>query len=95
MVSYKIVNGHPWRCTDIGCDDFEKAKANRERVATTKQKEWWQRMETAITKTPFGQLPWWVPRGELPQVDLKQLRENGGGADLFVVDLTDPTGDVV
>lgn len=100
-ITRRKINGKWYSFQDIGCDDFDRAKRNREaRLPTT----FYDKVEKAVRGTPLtSRLPLWIPRGELPQVDIEDLKQNSGGGfyveelvDPEVVnDLTDPLGGVV
>ena len=66
---------------DIGCDDFRKAEQSRQMVACKEKTKAYERVEQAVRRKV---LPAWVPRGELPYISLKELREKGGG---FLIEL--------
>mgnify|MGYP001571826618 CR=1 FL=1 len=71
-ITYRLIDSVFYTCLDVGCDDFEKARANRERQPTKRQERWWISLDNALT-TKLGQLPKWVPRGKLPRLDLEQF----------------------
>lgn len=63
------IDGVPTVCTDIGCDDFQRAKENRERIASGYASRYWDWLDHALQRTPIGKpLPPWVPQGDLPSV---------------------------
>ena len=58
------------------CDDLEKARKNRERIANKYAHVYWDGLEATIRSTPFGvPLPPDVPIGELRQVGKDITRE--------------------
>lgn len=51
------------------CDNLEKARQNRERVASGQGNPYYDWQDQALRQIPFGQsLPDWVPTGELPTI---------------------------
>ncbi len=66
---------------DVGCDDFEKAALNRERIAKKQNVLGYIEVEIALKGCPFGKpLPKWIPQGKLPTIseeELKKLRRLG------------------
>ena len=85
----RIIDGHRYCCRDVGCDDLERARYNREIVARRMFTTSYQEVEYYLTHTPLHRpLPLWIPQGQLPQVGKHESREI---EDRFVVDLT---GDV-
>ena len=42
------INGEWVTCQDIGCDDFAKARANRQRIASRYALEYWRRLEDVL-----------------------------------------------
>ena len=60
-------------------NDFEKAKANRERIANPSRVElkYWKEIEGSIRATPtWKPLPANVPIGQLPYLDRRELKSN-------------------
>jgi hypothetical protein len=54
---------------DVGCDDFAKAQANRERVALGKTNGYYDAVQRSLEATPLtARLPKNVPIGELPEL---------------------------
>lgn len=53
---------HPVLATDIGCDDWQGAALNRERIAKQVSTVWWDLMERVRDNTPLeSTLPEWIP----------------------------------
>jgi len=63
-----IINGLPYIARDIGCPDFSRARLNREIVKKKLFIEWWQAMESALSRTPKGApFPSIVRIGRIPE----------------------------
>lgn len=69
----RLINDQIVNCIDVGCDDLEKAKANRERVANKVSTEWWEEMEERLSKIPLANpLPKDIPHE--PRLQVTDLR---------------------
>ena len=93
----RIIRKIQYRCQDIGCDDFDRAARNRLLVSGKMFTNNYEAVERAIKHLPILKpLPYWIPRGELPEVserDIKDLNTSGftvigGGQDSGEVVLT-------
>lgn len=66
---------------DLGCDDFEAAKRNRERKLTVEQLRWWLWYENTVRSWSYKKpLPFWIPQGRLPKIgkwDARYLSDHG------------------
>lgn len=63
---------------DIGCEDFNRAKQNREMVTNKLLIKGYLDVEWALKLTPIKQpLPSWVPQGDLPVAHKRELRGYG------------------
>lgn len=72
----------------IMCDDLDKAKANRERIANGDNAHAYYVAELALMSTPFGEpLPASVPIGELPTAYRRHVGEPATGVDFPVTTL--------
>ena len=75
-VTLRRIDGILYRCTDTGCEDFAEAKASRERGISQQQEGYYKKLDKALMNTAFGLLPWWVPRGDWPELNLKETGED-------------------
>ena len=74
------IDGLVYRCYDVGCDDFERAKLNRKIIKESLFATGYKLVEEALRRTPLGKpLPSWITLGELPVVGKKDWRQNSGG----------------
>lgn len=63
--------------TDAGCDDFAKAKANRERVARNYGGAVYDQVQRSLEAIPVtAPLPKSIPVGELPELILPKEEKN-------------------
>lgn len=61
---------------DVGCDDFERARLNREMVSNKLNTCAYVRVENALAGLPVsGELPDWMPKAEPTSIDLKELEK--------------------
>ena len=68
--TWRIVDGH-WRlCTDIGCDDFDRAEYNRFIIKNGLFTTFYELMENWLLNTPPSRpLPSWMPFGDIPRAN--------------------------
>lgn len=65
VCTLRLIGGRLYRCYDIGCANFKRAKENREMVANKEKVEAYIRVEEALERTPLRcPLPSWIPLGE-------------------------------
>ena len=76
-VVLRRINGVLYTCYDVGCDDWGRARANRERGMTEEQKDYYRALRTAVGLTELGaRLPKWVPMGKWPELtDDEEVKE--------------------
>src|SRR3972149_4251359 len=76
----RVINGVPYLCQDIGCEDFGRAEWNRMMVASKLFIKGYLEIEAVVERTPLDKpLPHWITTGELPTVSKEALRQLGGG----------------
>ncbi len=64
LITYK---GVQYLCRDVGCDDFDRAKINRQIVASRMFTTAYQMVENWLATSPLSRpFPSWVPIGRLP-----------------------------
>lgn len=64
---------------DIGCDDFDKARRNRERIEQRKNIEFYKQVESWLRHTRRDQpLPAWITKGRVPEVSKADWKQYGG-----------------
>lgn len=76
--TYRILNGIPCKCVDIGCPDFKRAEENRELIANppasvTKWWRWMERSRDAVIH--HNRMPPSIPVGILPIAQEVDMRE--------------------
>ena len=59
---------------DIGCDDFERARRNREIISKKLYTYAYIQVENALKGFPvFEELPYWMPKTDLPFINKTTL----------------------
>ena len=77
MNTKKPIAYNTW--VDVGCDDFDKARRNRELIAQGKNDEFYKQLESWLRHTPRNQpLPNWISKGRVPEISSNDWAQYGG-----------------
>ena len=69
----RVIDGVRYRCLDVGCDDWERAKYNRLIVKNKLFDIYYKELEAWLAHAPLNQpLPNWIKQGELPQIGKRE-----------------------